>query len=97
VRQGCISIGKVECDSCHNIIPYSGRYLLIDEEDGEESETGAESEAGTRHKYCVTCSLDKGYAEYREEKGESVLTFFPIELMPEPEAEPDAVPGESDE
>ncbi len=91
MRQGCISIGKVECDSCHNIIPYSGRYLLIDEEDGEESETG------TSHTYCVTCSVDKGYAEYREEKGETILTFFPIELMPEPEAEPDAVPGEKNE
>ena len=91
MRQGCISIGNVECDGCHNMIPYSGRYVLVDEEDGEESETGA------RCKYCVTCSLDKGYAEYREEKGESILTFFPTDLMPAPEPEPDAVPGESNE
>jgi hypothetical protein len=25
---------------------------------------------------CQGCSLDKGYAHYKEEKGEQVLTFF---------------------
>jgi hypothetical protein len=25
----------------------------------------------------VDCSLKKGYAHYKEEKGERVLTFFP--------------------
>lgn len=81
MRQGCISIGTVECNGCHNVIPYSERYLLIDEEDGEESE------GGTRSSYCLPCSLDRGYAEYREEKNERILTFFPADLMQETETE----------
>ena len=27
--------------------------------------------------FCEKCSLDKGYAQYKVEKGEKVLTFFP--------------------
>jgi len=73
VRQGCISLGKVQCDDCQRIIPYDGRYLIIDEEDGVEVESGQKSY------YCVDCSLKKGYARYREERGEPVLTFFPSE------------------
>ncbi len=77
MRQGCISLGKVKCDSCKNTIPYSERYLLVDEEDG------VEVESGKKGCYCVDCSLEKGYARYREEKNERVLTFFPAE--PEPQ------------
>ena len=73
MRQGCISLGKVECDSCHNIIPHAERYLVVDEEDG------AEVESGKKSYYCLNCSLEKGYAEYREERGGRVLTFFPSE------------------
>jgi len=73
VRQGCISLGKIQCDNCQRIIPYSERYLAVDEEDGVEVESGKKSH------YCVDCCLEKGYAEYREEKGERVLTFFPGE------------------
>ena len=73
MRQGCISLGKVQCDGCQNVIPYSERYLVIDEEEG------VEVESGKRSRYCVTCSLEKGYAAYREDKSERVLTFFPIE------------------
>ena len=71
MRQGCISLGKIQCDGCHNIIPYTERYLLVDEEDGIEVESGKKA------CYCVNCSLEKGYARYREEKNERVLTFFP--------------------
>lgn len=77
MRQGCISLGKVQCDGCRNTIPYAERYLLVDEEDGVEVESGKKS------CYCVNCSLDKGYARYRQEKNERVLTFFPVE--PEPQ------------
>ncbi|HUV44077.1 MAG TPA: hypothetical protein VMW13_04515 [Dehalococcoidales bacterium] len=77
MRQGCISLGKVQCDGCRNTIPYAERYLLIDEENGVEVESGKKS------CYCVNCSLDKGYARYRQEKNERVLTFFPVE--PEPQ------------
>lgn len=73
MRQGCISLGKVQCDSCHSIIPYAARYLIVEEEGDVEAEGGA------RSIYCVECSLDRGYARYREEKGEKVLTFFPEE------------------
>ena len=31
MRRGCISLGDVQCDECHRIIPYPERYLVIDE------------------------------------------------------------------
>ena len=65
MRQGCISLGNVRCDDCHQIIPHSERYLVIEE-------TG-----GVALRLCVDCSLKRGYAHYKEEKGERVLTFFP--------------------
>lgn len=71
MRQGCISLGEVRCNECHRMIPQSERYLAIDEEDGVEVEKGK-----TVH-YCVECALKKGYAHYKEEKGERILTFFP--------------------
>ncbi len=74
MRQGCISLGKVRCSGCKNIVPYAARYVIVTEEKGAEVESG-----GRRHFYCVDCSLKRGYAEYREEKGERILTFFPSE------------------
>ena len=71
MRQGCISLGEVQCDVCHRNIPHADRYLAIDEEDGVEVEKGV-----IVH-YCVECALQKGYAYYKEEKGERILTFFP--------------------
>jgi len=71
MRRGCISLGKVQCRVCHRLIPYPERYLAVDEEDGVEVEKGK-----TVH-YCVECALQKGYAHYKEEKGERILTFFP--------------------
>ena len=82
MRRGVISLGKVQCDSCQRIIPYAERYLVIEEEDGVEVESGKKSY------YCVDCCLKKGYAEYRNEKGETVLTFFPGESkLQEPDDE----------
>ncbi len=71
MRRGCISLGEVKCDECQRTIPYPERYLAINEKEGREDEEGE-----TR-RYCVQCSLDKGYAHYKMEKGEQVLTFFP--------------------
>ncbi len=71
MRQGCISLGEVQCDGCHRIVPHSERYLAIDEEDGVEVEKEM-----TVH-YCVECALQKGYARYKIEKSEQILTFFP--------------------
>jgi len=71
MRRGCISLGEVNCDQCHRVIPYPERYLAIDEEDGVEADKGE-----TAH-YCVDCCLKKGYAHHKMEKGEEILTFFP--------------------
>ena len=70
MRRGCVSLGEVQCDECHSTIPYPERYLAIDEKDG------IEDEAGDTQRYCVECCLKKGYAYYKEEKGERILTFF---------------------
>ena len=64
MRRGCISLGQVRCDDCHRTIPYPERYLVIDEAEG------------TTLYLCIDCSLKKGYAQYKSEKGEQVLTFF---------------------
>jgi hypothetical protein len=65
MRRGCTSLGDVQCDECHRIMPYPERYLVIDQDDG------------TVLRLCVDCCLSKGYARYTEEKGQRVLTFFP--------------------
>ncbi len=65
MRRGCISLGDVYCDDCHHLIPHSERYLLI-----EEAED-------TTLRLCVDCCLKKGYAHYRDERGEQILTSFP--------------------
>jgi len=70
MRRGCISLGEIQCDECHHTIPYPDRYLAVDEKDGVE-----DAEGETR-RYCVECCLKKGYAHYKEEKGERTLTFF---------------------
>ncbi len=69
MRRGCIASEEIPCDGCHHTIPYAGRYLAIDEEDG------VEVEKGKTVRYCVECALQKGYA--KEEKDERALTFFP--------------------
>ncbi len=71
MRQGCISLGEIQCNECHRIIPHSERYLIVDEENGVEVEKGKVV------RYCVECALQKGYASYKAEKEGRVLTFFP--------------------
>lgn len=71
MRRGCISLGETKCDDCQRIIQSAERYLVIDEE------SGIEVERGNTMRYCVECCLNKGYAAHREEKGETILTFFP--------------------
>ena len=70
MRQGCISLGEIQCNECHHTIPHSNRYLLMEEA------------KGTKLRLCVDCCLRKGYAGYKEEKkGEKVLTFFTEESI----------------
>ncbi len=71
MRLGCIAIGENRCDECGRIIKHPERYLAIYDEEGVESE----QEKIVR--YCVDCCLSRGYAHYRTEKGEQILTFFP--------------------
>ena len=71
MRRGCISLGEVSCSICKKLVPYPERYLAVDEKGG------AEAEDGKTVYYCVDCALKKGYAHYKEEKGEKILTFFP--------------------
>ncbi|HET6478362.1 MAG TPA: hypothetical protein VFF92_04740 [Dehalococcoidales bacterium] len=70
MRRGCISLGEVKCDECQRSIPYPERYLVVDERDG------IEDEEGETRRYCVDCCLKKGYAQYKTEKGEQILTFL---------------------
>ena len=72
MRRGCLSVGTVNCDICKNHIPYPARYVMVDEdENGVEVEKGGKSV-----RYCVDCAKKKGYAHYKEIKGEMVLTFL---------------------
>ena len=70
MRRGCVSLGEVQCDECHNTIPAPERYLAIDEKDS------VADEEGETRRYCVDCCLKKGFAHYKIEKGERILTFF---------------------
>ena len=71
MRRGCVSLGEIKCDGCQQVIPYPDRYLVVEEKDG------IEDEEGETRRYCLECCLKKGYASYKEEKGERILTFFP--------------------
>jgi len=44
---------------------YGERYLVIDDV-GEQSQ-----------RFCLDCCLSRGYASYKTEKGEKIITFFP--------------------
>ncbi|MFC2002370.1 hypothetical protein ACFLV4_00215 [Chloroflexota bacterium] len=73
MRRGCIVIGEVHCNGCGRVIKHPERYLAIDEE------SGIEVEEGETFRYCVDCCLSRGFARYRTEKGETVLTFIEAE------------------
>jgi len=36
MRRGCISQGNIKCDSCGQIVPYAGRYMTVEETDGQK-------------------------------------------------------------
>ena len=65
MRRGCIAICELSCDGCARAIKHEERYLVVDEE------------GNSNVRLCVNCSLDRGYASYRKEKGENALTFWP--------------------
>ncbi len=68
MRRGCIAVGDVRCDGCGRTIKHPERYLLMNDENGEE---------GKALCYCVDCCLKRGCAHYKKVgKDEEVLTFF---------------------
>jgi len=68
VNRGCVAVGEIRCDNCQRLIEPGQRYLIVEEKEGEKSD------------FCVECSVAKGYAAYVKEKGEEVLTFFPVSV-----------------
>jgi hypothetical protein len=68
MKRGSISLGQIKCDDCQRLLPHPERYLAIDKEDG------------TTERLCVDCSLKRGYARYKMERGELVLTFMEEEV-----------------
>ena len=68
MNRGCIAVGEIRCNNCQRLIEAGERYLLLEEKEGEKS------------CFCVECSVAKGYAAYVKEKGEEVLTFFPVNI-----------------
>ena len=63
MRRGSISLGDVQCNKCHRMIPAYERYLIVDEE------KGAEADKGKPTYYCVQCALKKGYASDPRREG----------------------------
>jgi ribosomal protein S26 len=68
MNRGCVAVGEIRCDNCQRLIEAGQRYLVVEEKEGEKSQ------------FCVECSVAKGYASYVKEKGEEVLTFFPVSI-----------------
>jgi len=64
MQQGCISLGDVHCDNCQRTIPCSERYLAIEDKQGNIS------------RLCIDCCFGKGYAHYKQDKGERILTVL---------------------
>ncbi|MFC1953105.1 hypothetical protein ACFLWR_03135 [Chloroflexota bacterium] len=71
MRRGCISLGEIQCNECQRTIPHSERFLAVEEDNGVEADSGKTVQ------YCMECSVNKGYAYYKETKDEKVLTIFP--------------------
>ena len=66
MNRGCVAVGEIKCDNCKRLIEAGQRYLVLEEKGGNKSQ------------FCMECSVAKGYAAYVKEKGEEVLTFFPV-------------------
>ena len=65
MRRGCIAVGEVRCDGCQRLLEHGERYVIIDDEEGKEQ------------RFCINCSLSRGYASYKMEKEGQIITFFP--------------------
>ena len=63
MRRGCIAVAEVPCDKCGKVLQHPDRYLSIEEHEKTS-------------RYCMDCAMKLGYAHYKTEKGEQVVTFF---------------------
>ncbi len=64
MRRGCIAVCEIQCDGCQHFIEHGQQYLLMEK-----------GERNLRY-LCTDCCLAKGYAQYKTEKGERVITFL---------------------
>jgi len=64
MNRGCVAVSETKCDNCESIIEHGQQYLLI------------EDDKGNLEHFCTDCCLAKGYARYKTEKGERVVTFL---------------------
>jgi len=74
MNRGCVAVGEIKCFNCQRLIEAGQRYLVMEEEEGKKQD------------FCVECSVAKGYGAYVKEKGEEVLTFFPVSIYSTPDA-----------
>jgi hypothetical protein len=78
MNRGCVAVGEIKCNNCKRLIESGQRYMVVEEEEGK------------RFDLCTECAVAKGYAYYMKEKGEEVLTFFPVIIEPPKPPEPDS-------
>ena len=64
MRCGCISLGNVQCNQCNRTIDYLEHYLVTDEVEERQLHL------------CLDCAGSRGFVHYRQEKGETSVTFF---------------------
>lgn len=89
MRRGCMSVGDIHCDNCGRIIKHPEQYLAMDVNDTlarDDIMEKLESDKPERHRelksgrgplrYCTNCSMSKGYAKQRADKGDKGITFF---------------------
>jgi hypothetical protein len=63
VRRGCISLGNIKCDGCHQTILYPERYLFVEEENGKGQ------------KFCMNCCHNMGMVKPGSDKEDAEVLF----------------------
>ena len=63
MRRGCISLGNIKCDKCHQIILYPERYLFFEEVNGKGQTL------------CMTCCQAIGLVKPGSNKEDADILF----------------------
>ena len=84
-----MSVGDTVCDSCGRLVRRPEQYLVLDMDDIVPEDGTVEvmkKERPERYaalkakrdpvRYCLDCSIKKGYARTKTDKSEKVITFF---------------------